>query len=229
MYSRRQDNNNFEIITVWVDDFLLFATSDELMERMKTDINSEWEVTDLDEPKKIVSIKIARGDGYVTISQQRYIETILEREGLLYANTVAMPMDPNIMLEPIADCREGNRSNSYASLLGELQFIANATRPDIAYAVNKLASFTANPSLQHVSTLKRVLRYLAGTKSYGITYSASQIKNRNTNLFHGYVDTTYVNSNNYKSTSGYVFIAAGGAITWMSKKQSVIAHSSTEA
>jgi hypothetical protein len=95
--------------------------------------------------------------------------------------------------------------------------------------VSKLASYTANPTLQHVGALKRILRYLIRTKSYGITYSASPINNRDTNLFQGYADATYTNSDDYKSTSGYVFTAAGGAITWMSKKQSVITHSSTEA
>jgi hypothetical protein len=47
-----------EIITVWVDDLLLFATSEKLMERMKKDIRSEWETTDLGEPAKIVGIEI---------------------------------------------------------------------------------------------------------------------------------------------------------------------------
>lgn len=114
-------------------------------------------------------------------------------------------------------------------MLGELQFLANATRPDIAHVINKLSVFTANPSLEHTAALRRVLRYLAGTKTYGITYSAMPHKNRGTNLFHGYADAAFTNSYDEKSTSGYVFLVGGGAITWMSKKQSVIALSSTEA
>jgi len=46
------------IITVWVDDLLLFATSDSLMEKMKKDIHTEWETTDLGEPSKIIGIEI---------------------------------------------------------------------------------------------------------------------------------------------------------------------------
>ena len=64
-----------------------------------------------------------------------------------------------------------NKSNYYAKILRELQFLTNATRPDIAYAVNKLAAYTANPSLQHVGALKQLLRYLKGTKNLGIKYS----------------------------------------------------------
>jgi hypothetical protein len=136
-------------------------------------------------------------------------------------------MDPNVTLESNPDGDEGDRSNSYARLLGELQFLANATRPDIAFAVNRLASYTANPSLEHVGALKRILRYLSGTKSYGITYSATPTRTRSTNLFHGYADAAFANVDKSKSTSGYVYLVGGSAITWMSKKQSVVALSST--
>jgi KUP system potassium uptake protein len=91
-----------------------------------------------------------------------------------------------------------------------------------------LAAYTANPSLQHHGALKRILRYLVGTKTLGITYSNSQDATENRNLFHGYADAAYANTNNHKSTTGYVFISAGGAITWKSKKQTIIALSSTE-
>jgi len=64
------------------------------------------------------------------------------------------------------------------------------TRPAIAFMVNRLALYMANPSLQHLSALKHVLRYLAKTKSYGIRYMAEPDK---TNLFHGYADAAYGN------------------------------------
>jgi len=85
------------------------------------------------------------------------------------ANPVAVPMDPNVKLRPNPDVNEPNHSNSYVKLLGSLQFLANSTRLDISYAVNKLATYTANPGLQHHSALKQILRYLIGTKTLGIT------------------------------------------------------------
>jgi hypothetical protein len=168
----RRNGEHLEIITVWVDDLLLFATSDDLMNKMKKEIQSEWEVTDLGEPAKIIGIEITKCDNSISITQEKYIENILKREGMFDANPVGMPMDPNIKINPNPEGNEGNRSNYYAKILGELQFLSNATRPDIAYAVNRLAAYTANPSLQHVGALKRLLRYLKGTKNLGITYSA---------------------------------------------------------
>jgi hypothetical protein len=215
-------------MAVWVDDSLLFASSDKTMEHMKKTLHSEWEVTDLGEPSKIVGIEVTRTDNSITISQQRYIENVLRNEGMAKANPTGIPMDPNIKLGPNPENNKPNRSNSYARLLGSLQFVANSTRPDISYAVNKLAAYTANPGLKHHGAIKRILRYLAGTKTLGITYRKSQDVTGIDNLFHGYADAAYANADDFKSTTGYVFLAAGGAITWKSKKQTVIALSSTE-
>ena len=70
------------------------------------------------------------------------------------ANPVGMPLNPNMALEPNLDRNIGNHSNSYARLIGELQFITNTTRPDIAYAISKLSAYTANLTMQHVTALK---------------------------------------------------------------------------
>jgi hypothetical protein len=142
------------------------------------------------------------------------------------SNAVSTPLDPNIPIEPNPEGNVGDRSNSFARLLGELQYIANATWLDITYAVNRLASYTANPSLQHTTALKRILRYLSGTRDYRITYKALPAR---PDFFHGYADAAYANSDDNKSTTGYVFLAGEGAITWCSKKQITTALSSTEA
>ena len=173
----RCNGDNLEIITVCADDLLLFATSDELMNKMKSEIQSEWTVTDMGIHKKIIGIEITKSDDSIIISQQQYVENILRREGMLDANPVSMPMDPNIQIGPNPDGNKGSRSNSYASLLGELQFLSNATRPDISYAVNHLAAYTANPSLQHVGAIKRLLRYLKGTKNLRIKYLVQKDQN----------------------------------------------------
>jgi len=138
---------DFIIITIWVDDLLLFGTLDELIKQTVAQLKAEWEITDLGEPVKIVGIEIALGDHSVTISQRQYLESILRKEHMDMANPVGMPLDPNIVLEPNLDGNTGDRSNSYARLIGKLQFIANATRPDIAYAISRLSSYTANPML----------------------------------------------------------------------------------
>jgi hypothetical protein len=197
---------------------------------MKAQIRSQWEATDMGDPSKIVGIEITQKGNSITITQEKYIEAILRRENMENSNPVATPLDSNIKIGPNPDGNMGNRSNSFARLLGELQFLANATRPDIAHAINRLAAYTANPSLQHHGALKRILRYLAGTKGYGITYShPPESINNNPNIIYGFADAAFANQDDYRSTSAYVFLAAGGAITWRSKKLTMVAQSSTEA
>jgi hypothetical protein len=223
-YIKRQ-GDQFQIVTVWVDDLLIFSTNDAGMTLTKKLISDRWEVTDLGEPSKIIGIEITRQNNSISISQKQYIESLLKKEHMEFANPVAMPLDPNVVIEPNPDPSENNRSNPFARLLGELQYIANCTRPDISFAVNRLASYTANPSLAHYGMLKRILRYLAGTRSHGITYKKWG--------FHkpviAYTDAAHANTDEKKSTTGIVFISGGGAIAWKSKKQTISALSTTEA
>jgi hypothetical protein len=144
------------------------------------------------------------------------------------ANPVGMPLDPNVKLVPNPEDNELNRSNAYAKLLGELQYIANSTQQDILYTMNRLCAYTANPSLQHYGALKQILRYLVGMKDLGITYQKSQENNKTNTLFHRYADAAYANNDDLKSTTGYIFLSSRGAITWKSKKQTVIALSMME-
>jgi hypothetical protein len=76
--------------------------------------------------------------------------------------------------------------------------------------------------------LKEILQYLAGTKNFGITYSKNASDTVG-NIFYSFADAAYANNEDNKSTSGYIFLAAGGAITWRSKKQTTISLSSTKA
>src|SRR5437899_2082134 len=102
-----------------------------LMNKMKSDIKSEWEVTDLGEPTKIIGIKIMMTPDSIAISSSKYIESILQKEGLGQSNPVSTPLDSNVILIPNPEGNAGNRSNSFVHLLGELQYIACATCPDI--------------------------------------------------------------------------------------------------
>ena len=171
----RKDKHHTEIITVWVDDLLLFTDTEKRMKNLKSELGELFEVTDLGEPSKIVGIEMCRDRkaGTLRLTQMKYIESLLRQYGLENTNSVGMPMDPNIKLSAAPETENdepGARSNSYASLIGSLMYLAVATRPDIVFAVYQLASYTANPSMQHWTAAKRVLRYLSGTRNWGITY-----------------------------------------------------------
>ena len=221
--------NGIEIITVWVDDLLLFTKDKIQMDNLKRELDNLFEITDLGEPSKLVGIEITRdrANGTLTISQTKYIESILEKEKMDNANPVSTPLDPNVKLEPLEPHSDAPTINgSYASLTGSLMYAAIGTRPDIAYAVNKLCSFNNNPGMAHWSAAKRVLRYLKGTKNLGLTYKKGEPSR---NRMYGYADASFATNADMTSTNGNMFILNGAAITWNSKRQRTVALSTAEA
>ena len=145
-----------EIITVWVDDLLLFTSTQDLMRSLKAQLQSMFKVTDLRDPKKIVGIEITRDHTNRTlfIGQQWYTESILQAQELEGTNSVKTPADTKVQMFPHQEWEEMCHQTTYASLIGSLMYAVVATRPDIAYAVNRLALFTANPDLRHWTAAK---------------------------------------------------------------------------
>lgn len=105
-------------------------------------------------------------------------------------------------------------------------FLVVATRPDIAYAVNQLSQHLASPTQVHLGAAKHIVRYLKGTISYGLTYRAKGSHNWQLTV---YSDSAYANSLKQRSTTGCVFLIGNTPVSWVSKKQSITAQSSTEA
>jgi hypothetical protein len=142
-------------------------------------------------------------------------------------NPVSTPLDPNVKLEPNElQSAAPTINGSYASLTGSLMYAVIGTRPDIAYVVNKLCLFNNNPGMAHWSTAKRVLRYLKGTKDYGLTYTKGGL---NSNHMYRYADVSFATNADMTSTNGHVFILNGAAIMWNSKRQRAVALSTAEA
>ncbi|XP_074301367.1 secreted RxLR effector protein 161-like [Silene latifolia] len=97
------------------------------------------------------------------------------------------------------------------------------TRPDIALAMGKLSQYTKNSSILHWQAIHRVLRLLKATKNYGLTYVGYP------SVLEGYSDTSWINNiEDHSSTSGWVFLLGGGAISWALKNQTCISSSTME-
>ena len=103
------------------------------------------------------------------------------------------------------------------------------TRPKISHAVGVLSRFMSNPGKEQWTAVKRVFRYLRGTSDYGLCYQGRPGLERMLDI-RGFVDADWAGDLDQRiSTSGYVFSLFGGAISWMSKRQSVVALSTIEA
>ncbi|XP_050233284.1 secreted RxLR effector protein 161-like [Mercurialis annua] len=121
--------------------------------------------------------------------------------------------------------REQMKNIPYASVVGSLMYAQTCTRPDISFAVGILGRYQSNPGLDHWKAAKKILRYLQETKDHMLTYR----KSKHLDVI-GYCDSDFAGCvDTRKSTFGYLFLLAEGAISWKSVKQSVIAASTMEA
>ncbi len=98
-------------------------------------------------------------------------------------------------------------------------FIAMWTRPDIIFVVNKLCKFMANPGEPHIAALKRLLRYLAGTKDLGLVYTADTSSASSPALgLHGYTDSSHMDCpDTSRSTIAFMFFLGESPLSWFSK------------
>ncbi|XP_039006143.1 secreted RxLR effector protein 161-like [Hibiscus syriacus] len=112
----------------------------------------------------------------------------------------------------------------YRSVMGGLQYVC-LTRPDIAYAVNKVSQYMNSPCDTHWRAVKHILRYLSGTLEYGLFFSQTD----SFSLVY-YTDADWAASIiDRRSTTGYCVYLGGNPIAWCSKKQSVVSRSTSEA
>ncbi|XP_071939024.1 uncharacterized protein [Coffea arabica] len=178
-------------------------------------------ISDLGEAKIILGVKIIRKCDGIMLSQEHYTERLLRKFENYDVTPVSTPYDANTQLKknnggPIAQSK-------YAQIIGSLMHLMNFTRPDIAYAVCRLSRYTHNPNREHWFALVRLMKYLRGTMNFGILYSGFPT------VLEGYSDANWISdSNDTKSTSGYVYTLGGGAIAWKSARQTIIARSTME-
>lgn len=121
--------------------------------------------------------------------------------------------------------REQMKNIPYAYVIGSLMYAQVCTRLDIAFFVGILGRYQSNPGMDHWKAAKKVLRYLKGTKDYMLMYRQTD----NLDVI-GYSDSDFAGCvDSRKSTSGYIFMMADGAISWRSTKQTLVATSTMEA
>ncbi|KAG8927105.1 hypothetical protein FRC01_008017 [Tulasnella sp. 417] len=244
---QRQDEGEKEpmFIILYVDDVTLIAQNLTLLKSIKKKLANKFEMTDLGEISQYLGIRITRDrkNKNMWLDQHKFIKDVLERFGMTNCKSVKTPFETNLKLFKSEEEVNPTRRELYMSIVGSLQYLANGTRPDIAYATNKLAQFSVNPSEEHITTAKHVLRYLKGTQDLRLTYRANpEVKayskaigfketgTEQESQIEGFSDSDWAGDpNDSKSTTGYVYILAEGATAWKSTKQTSTALSSVEA
>ncbi|GJP63795.1 hypothetical protein CLOP_g20839 [Closterium sp. NIES-67] len=175
----------------------------------------------------------------IILEERKYCEGLAEKYGLQDGGKPATPLPSGFTVEPCTDEEVVGESDRklFHSMVGSLNYAANHTRPDIAFATSRLASVVSRPSHEQLEAAKRLVRYVSATASVGLEYSgvrqrlqrgAADVKSGEM-LLSCYTDASF-NSVKADGTSigGYVCLLGGGAVSWRSKKQNEVGLSSCE-
>lgn len=216
------------LLIIFVDDLLIGGPTTELIEKIIDKFNKRFTLTILGTPKLFIGtdIEYDKEKGSLYIHQRSYINKVLKRFRMDEAKPSSLPMTPNQKLQPAT---EKDSSIPFRQLIGCLIFLANVARPDIMYAVHRLAQYSQSYSEVHWDAGKKILAYLKSTRDYGIMYSSSE---HTLPQLKGYSDASlgYPQPELVPfSTTGFCFTLCNGAVSWSSKKQKEISLSSAEA
>ena len=228
-FKSNQKAKELTVVAVHVDDCTIAATNSRLVDALKAGMHQHVEVTDLGELHWMLGIEIRRDrdTGTVHLSQRAYIESILCRYNLGDLKPMSTPMDTQVRLTSEQAPQSAAefaamRDVPYREAIGALNWAALATCPDIAFAVATVARFATKPGPAHWEAVKRIYRYLAGTRDLWLSYGEAR------HTLEGYADADSSMSEDRRAISGYVFLIDGGAVSWSSKRQEIVSLSTTE-
>jgi hypothetical protein len=154
---------------------------------------------------------------------------MVEKFRLTNAKKVTTPMEPGAQFSkeqgPFTPTQAMQMQGvPYAEAVGSVLWPVIVSRPDAAFAIGILSQFIQNPGKAHWEGLKRVIVYLGSTKDFWLTFGG-----RGKSLPEGFCDADWAGQRHRHSITGYSFHMGLGAVTWSSKKQNIVALSSTEA
>lgn len=223
LYKKVEKNSDILLVCIYVDDVIYMSSSLDLMWDFREKMKKEFEMSDLGSVSYFLGFEIKQCAAGIHLSQTKYVEDLLKGDNMLQCRSVSVLLVPHARHHLFEDAAETNIT-LYRQMIGKLIYLTHS-RPDIAYSVSLLSRFMHKPIRIHQGAMKHLLRYLAGTKDFGILY-----QRYGDCVLQGFSDSDWgTNPIDRKSTTGTAFHLGSGVVTWLSKKQDIVALSSTEA
>ena len=230
LYYRRREGNLL-ILTIYVDDLLLFSCDLQSIQQMKAELSGRFEMSDLGPVQRILGLNVIHDHkGHLEAIYTPFtIPRLLKLTNLEHCNIISTPADPNqkltkAMMPQTEEDKADMRRIPYRQVVGALMFLALTTRPDILFAVGEVSRYLSNPGQIHWTAVKRILRYLKGTQDI-VLYLPRGVAD-----IVGFTDADWGSDlDTRRSITGFLFTIGAKATLWNRKLQPTPALSTAEA
>ncbi|PKU64369.1 Retrovirus-related Pol polyprotein from transposon TNT 1-94 [Dendrobium catenatum] len=209
-------------ILVYVDDILLTGNDQAQITHLLSALHNIFHMKNLGSISYFLGMQVLHTTTGFHLSQSKYAADILQKAGMADCKSISSPIASKTAFTGTSLLPPA-QADFFKQLVGSLQYLT-LTRPDIAYTVNRLCQHMHQPQEVHFQLLKRLLRYLKGTLSFGLPLVATTL------CLSAYSDSDWAGDPiDRRSTTGYCAFLGSNLISWQVKKQKTVARSSTEA
>ncbi|KAM1547885.1 hypothetical protein ACFX1Z_009145 [Malus domestica] len=210
------------ILLLYVDDIIITSSATDAIQQVISALRKKFDIKDLGSLHFFLGIQITKTKAGLFLSQEKCIQDLLKKTKMFDSKSAAIPCLPYSRLLK-DDGQPYNNPSLYRSIVGALQHLV-FTRPDIAFSIHQVSQFMQAPMESHFTSVKRILRYLKGSLSTGITYTKGEM------VLKSFSDADWARDpNDRRSTTGLVVFLGNNPIARSSKKQQTVSRSSTEA
>lgn len=212
-------------LLVYVDDIILVSSSVAAADRLISALSSDFAVKDLGKLHYFLGLEVTHASTGLSLTQKKYSQDLLRRASMLKCKPVSTPMSATERISADTGALLSSAdATTYRSIVGGLQYLT-ITRPDISFAVNRVCQYLHSPRDSHWSAVKRILRYVRFTASYGLHLQPAP-----SGVISAFSDADWAgNPDDRRSTGGYDVFLGPNLIAWNARKQATVSRSSTEA
>ncbi|GJS85395.1 retrovirus-related pol polyprotein from transposon TNT 1-94, partial [Tanacetum coccineum] len=198
------------LVQIYVDDIIFGSTNPKLSKRFEKLMHNKFEMSMMGELKFFLGIQIHQSPRGIFINQAKYAQEILKKYGMTSCDSIGTPMATKHLDADLSDTLVDQ--TKYLSMVGALMYLTTS-RPDIVYATCYYARYQAKLTEKHLTTVKRIFRYLKDTINMGLWYlkdTGFELTAFSDSDHAGYLDSS-------KSTSGGIqFLGGDKLVSWSS-------------
>ncbi|PKU78290.1 Retrovirus-related Pol polyprotein from transposon TNT 1-94 [Dendrobium catenatum] len=207
---------------IYVDDIILTGNSQTELYKLVAALQSEFSMRNLGHLHQFLGLQVCRTASGLHLNQSQYAKDILQRAAMSHCKPVATQLPSPLPTPDMTDALY-DKPEFYRKLVGSLQYLT-ITHPDLLFAVNYLSQHMHQPYNTNFLILKRVLRYVQGSLTLGLPIYKSNLQ------LTAFADSDWAtDKTDRRSITGYCAFLGDTLISWIVKKQSSVARSSTEA